>query len=117
MALSGTSADAYRRMTRGVVLSTLYMAWHEGLTDPANNRTLSRTVLETTLTMRAAMPPREDLTRAVDWLEGAGYVEVEWGMDDRTTYDCVKLTQKGIDLYENRRAAQVEPGIALPPRR
>jgi len=114
---STTSADAYRRMTRGVVLATLYMAWHEGLTDPARNRTLGRNVLETSLSMRASMPPREDLTRCLDWMEGAGYVEVEWGMDDRTTYDCVTLTQKGIDLYENKRAATVEPNVALPPRR
>lgn len=114
---NGSSTDFFRRMTRGVVLSIIYMAWHEGLTDPSNNRSLGREVLETTLQHRASMPPRPELNRCLDWLEGAGYLEVDWGMDDRTTYDRVKLTQKAIELYENKRAEQVEPGILLPPRR
>ena len=111
------NSDFYRRMTRGVVLSTLYIAWHEGLTDPARPRTLGRAVLETSLSGRAAMPPRQDLIRALDWLEGAKYIEVEWAMDDHTDYEHVTMMQAGLALYENKKSAQVESGVVLPPRR
>lgn len=112
-----SNADFYRRMLRGVLLTHLYTAWAEGLNDPSDPRRMGRVVLETSLSARAAMPPKEDLCRQLDWLEGSGYIEVDWGMDDRREYESVRLTQKAIGLYENKRAAQVEPGIALPPRR
>ena len=109
--------DFYARMTRGVILSHLYTAWEQGLTDPANPRTMGKVTLETSLAARAAMPPLEDFVRALNWLEGAEYVTVEWQMDDQRDYESVCLTQKGLNLYENKRAAQIEPGMALPPRR
>ena len=109
--------DYYARMTRGVILAHLYTAWHEGLTDPAQPRTMGKITLETSLNARAAMPPREDFIRALDWMEGAEYLVVDWAMDNHADYECVTLTQKGLNLYENKRAAQVEQGVALPPRR
>ena len=110
-------SESYARMTRGVILTTLYIAWQQGLTDPSNRRRMGKAVIETTLNLRATMPPRSDYLQALDWLEGAGYVAVDWAMDSHQDYETVTLTQSGIALYENKRAAQAEPGVALPPRR
>jgi hypothetical protein len=112
-----STPDVYRRMTRGVILTTLYSHWTTGLGDPAHPRTMGRTVLETSLTYRASMPPAQDFNNALSWLEGAGYVAVDWNMDDQRNYETVTLTQKGINLYEDKQAGKVEPNVALPPRR
>ena len=85
--------------------------------DPAQPYTMNGQALETALRYRATLPPHEDLIRALQWLERSEYITVDWEMDDQTRYESVTLTQKGLRLCEDKRAAQTEPDVLLPPRR
>lgn len=109
--------DRYEKLLRGVTLYIIYTAYNEGLTDPMNPRTINRMVLETSLSTRGMMPQGNDMPRCLEWLEGAKYITVEWGMDNRREYDSVTLTQEGLNLVQDRRAREREPGLTLPPRR
>ena len=107
----------YRRQTRGVLLYNLYLAWDNGLNDPAQPKTMNGQSLELALRYRATLPPEEDLVRALQWLEDCEYITVEWEMDDKTHFENVTITQKGIRLCEDKKAGQTEPDVLLPPRR
>lgn len=105
-----------RRTARGTLLAHLYRLQDNGLCDPATPRTATRLMLEG-LGASGMMPPPDLALNSLRWLEGAGYITVEWGLDDHTIYESVTLTQKGIDLYESRDARTREPGLLLQPRR
>ena len=105
-----------RRMARGTILTQLYRLQDMGLNDPANPRTCTRLTLQG-LGATGMMPPPAMEISALQWLEGAGYIEVDWAMDNQTDYESVTITQKGLDLYESKDARKREPGIMLQPRR
>ena len=105
-----------RRMARGTLLTHLYILQDKGLCDPATPRTANRLMIDG-LGASGLLPPDAMLVNSVQWLEGAGYVEVDWAMDDHTRFESVTITQKGIDLYEDKNARKREPGIHLQPRR
>lgn len=106
-----------REMARGTLLTHLYRLQELGLNDPAEPRTAARATIHGGLGATGMLPPPELECNSLQWLEGAGYVEVEWAMDDQTTYSSVTITQKGISLYEDRNAKKKEPGLRLQPRR
>lgn len=105
-----------RRMARGTLFTQLYRLCDMGLNDPGTPRTATRRAIAG-LGATGMMPPADLEIGALQWLEGKGYVEVDWAMDDHTQYESVTLTQKGVDLYENKHARTLEPGMLLQPRR
>lgn len=114
--MNATEQQYARRMARGTLLTHLYRLQDTGLCDPATPRTATRLMLSG-LGATGMMPPHDLTLNSLRWLEGAGYVDVEWGLDDHTIYETVTITQKGIDLYEARDARTREPGLLLQPRR
>ncbi|WP_278912116.1 hypothetical protein [Deinococcus wulumuqiensis] len=106
-----------RRMARGAIFQQLYRLQDMGLNDPAEPRCCTRLTLQSGLRAIGMMPPPEAEISALQWLAGKGYVEVDWAMDDQTQYESVTITQKGIDLYEDKNARKIEPGLMLQPRR
>lgn len=105
-----------RKMARGTLLTQLYRLQDLGLNDPADPRRATRLTIQG-LGATGMMPPPELECSALQWLEGAGYVEVDWAMDSKNDYESVAITQKGINLYEDKNARRIEPGILLQPRR
>lgn len=106
-----------RRMARGTILTHLYRLQDMGLNDPAEPRQASRASITAGLGATGMMPPPALECSSLQWLEGAGYIAVDWAMDDQTSYESVTITQRGIDLYENKDARRKEPGLLLQPRR
>lgn len=106
-----------RRMARGAIFQHLYRLQDLGLNDPAEPRTAKRLTIQSGLNATGMMPPPEAEISALQWLEGKGYVTVDWAMDNHTQYETATITQKGIDLYEAKDARQREPGMLLQPRR
>lgn len=108
----------YARLTsRGAILTQLYRLQDLGLNDPSDPRRATRGTITNGLGAIGMMPPADLECSSLRWLEGAGYVEVDWGLDDQTTYESAAITQKGIDLYESKDAKRREPGLMLQPRR
>lgn len=105
-----------RRMARGALLTQLYRLQDMGLNDPSDPRRATRLTIRG-LGATGMMPPPELECSSLQWLEGKGYVEVDWAMDDQRDYESVLITQKGIDLYEDKNARKLEPGMLLQPRR
>lgn len=105
-----------RRMARGTLLTQLYRLQDLGLNDPSTPRTCTRLTLQG-LGATGMMPPPELEISALQWLEGKGYVTVDWAMDNQTQYESVTITQAGMDLYEAKDARTREPGMLLQPRR
>lgn len=106
-----------RRMARGTILTQLYRLQDMGLNDPAEPRQATRATITAGLGAIGMMPPPALECSSLQWLEGAGYVTVDWGLDDQTTYETATITQKGIDLYESKDARKRETGLLLQPRR
>lgn len=105
-----------RRMARGAIFTQLYRLQDMGLNDPADPRRATRLTIQG-LGATGMMPPPELECSALQWLEGKGYVEVDWALDDQRSYESVLITQKGIDLYEDKNARRIETGMLLQPRR
>lgn len=109
--------DQYaRRMARGSLLSHLYILQEEGLCDPATPRTADHAMINM-MGAKGMLPPPDLMLSSLRWMEGAGYVTVDWAMDDHRSFESVTITQKAIDLYEHKDARKMEPGVLLPPRR
>lgn len=106
-----------RRMARGTILTQLYRLQDVGLNDPSTPRTCTRHGFEVGLRATGTYPPDALVISALQWLEGKEYATVDWVMDDHRAFESVTITQKGIDLYEDKRARQIEPGMLLQPRR
>lgn len=105
------------KTTRGVILTFLYQGWLNGITPPDSPKTMSKVILESSLSARGAMPSDDDMVSALEYMEECEYVSVEWTRDGQRDYHSVTLRRKGIELYENPDSERVDAGVKLPPRR
>lgn len=89
------------RAVRGIILQLMWWAANgEGSLNPANPYQIARGVLERALDEMRSHPGVNEMDNALRYLEGKGYVEIQWSPTERGAWEAVTLTTSGIDVVE-----------------
>lgn len=87
-------------LIRGRILEVVYFAAMGDALNPDDPYTMSRGVLVAALEQLNELPSEADLHAALRYCAEKGYLKVAWRKDGTGTFDSVRLTTAGIDLYE-----------------
>lgn len=87
-------------LIRGRLIEVVYFAAMGDALNPDDPYTMSRGVLVAALEQLGELPGENDLHAALRYCAEKGYLEVAWRKDGSGTFDQVRLTTAGIDLYE-----------------
>ncbi|ADH63783.1 hypothetical protein Mesil_1908 [Allomeiothermus silvanus DSM 9946] len=87
-------------LIRGRILEVIYFAAMGDALNPDDPYSMSRGVLQAALEQLNELPAETDLHAALRYCAEKGYLEVAWRKDGSGSFDSVRLTTAGIDLYE-----------------
>ncbi|MCX7782206.1 MAG: hypothetical protein N2318_01005 [Meiothermus sp.] len=90
-------------LIRGRLIEVVYFAAMGDALNPDDPYTMSRGVLVAALEQLGELPGETDLHAALRYCAEKGYLEVAWRKDGSGSFDSVRLTTAGIDLYEGTR--------------
>jgi hypothetical protein len=99
---------------RGNILNLLNLAVQGEALNPDDPTRMGRTVLVQTMENLAILPSNEKLRGALRYLEGKGYIAVEWDRDGSGDFAAIRLLPAGIDLVEGSIS---DPGVKFAIRR
>lgn len=90
------------RILRGQVLELLYLSGMAEALNADDPYAMAKGVLMATLEGIQMLPSDDELEATLRYLgdQEKGYVQVDWANNGKGGWNFVRLTTKGIDLYE-----------------
>lgn len=87
-------------LIRGRILELVYLAAMGDALNPDDPYSMSKGVLVAALEQLNELPAENDLHAALRYCAEKGYLDVAWRKDGSGSFDSIRLTTAGIDLYE-----------------